>query len=142
MAKKVKVPELKINARFARRYPPEELDQEPVAMPAGYGRPKTLQEMLGTMIRAAVADQAAGEELESWDEANDFEPDIEEDFLLDMSPYTLNELQEEQLASAEPSPEAADKAIAEDLSQTGDEPNPDAQEPAEGLEPQKHLPET
>jgi hypothetical protein len=125
-----------LHSRFVHPTP-EELDLTPVAMPAGYGQPKTLREMLATMVREYVEMEREGDQFESWDEANDFEPDVEEDYLLDMSPYTFTDLQDE--------PETASEAPQETNS------SPDKVEPEEmkasqeateaGLEPQNDLPE-
>ena len=109
------------------------LNTDPVAIPAGYGKPRSLQEMMAAMIRDYVEMEKDGEEYESWDEANDFEPD-EEEGLLEMSPYTFTDLPEDD-------PETPSEAPQEDNSSP---PNPDAvemkasQEATEaGLEPQR-----
>lgn len=110
------------------------LSREPVAMPAGYGRPKSLQEMLATMVRDYVEMEREGDEFEDWDEANDFEPDPEEDSLLEFSPYTFSDLQEDDSL---PPPTAE----VEQTEKKASEPKTDAQE-ADGLEPQNDLPGT
>lgn len=115
--------------------PDPPLNQDPVAMPCGYGTPKTLQEMLATMVREYV--QMEKEEgFETWDEANDFEPEEDED-LLDVSPYTFSDLQEDEYETPSDAPETP---ISPSPEVEGDQPNPNAQEPS-GLEPQNDLPE-
>ena len=114
--------------------PDPPLNQDPVAIPSGYGKPKSLQEMLATMVRDYV--QMEREEgFENWDEANDFEPEEDED-LLDVSPYTFSDLQADDY---EPPSDAPETPIPASLEETGDPPNPDAVEPS-GLEPQNDLP--
>ena len=72
---------------------PEDNDDTPVAMPVGYCKPSPLEDLIASMIREAVQDERK-EEFETEAEANDFEPEEEEN-LLDMSPYTLTDLEEE-----------------------------------------------
>lgn len=117
------------------------LDQTPVAMPAGCGRPRSLQEMLATMVRDYVEMEKEEAGFESWDEANDFEPDPDEDDLLDMSPYTFSDLQgrDEPPEDGPYFTEEVNPSAEEPEPQNGDPTNPNSEEPV-GLEPQNHLP--
>ena len=98
-------------------------------MPLGYCRPTPLQDIIAKMVRQAVSDENH-EEFESEKDANDFEPEDEE--LLDMSPYTLSNLQEEEPISepSQPEPEnVAPEPEPEPKPTIGDPPNPKAEEP-------------
>lgn len=64
-------------------------DQTPVEMPAGWVRPVSLQEEIARLIRSEL--QRAGvEEVEEWEEADDFDVDDEE---LPYSPHELSDLE-------------------------------------------------
>lgn len=79
---------------FRSRGPdPEKLDPTPVAMPIGYKRPSPLADLIANMVRDEI-ERERGEEYESIEEAEDFEP--EDEAVLDLSPYTLNDLEEER----------------------------------------------
>lgn len=99
-------------------YKPPEMDRTPLEMPLNFKRPKTLQEIMASMIRQAI-DSERDDEHESWDEANDFEEEDPE--TLDLSRYELQELREEEVRLPEMPQEE----------QTGDPPDPDAEEPEE-----------
>lgn len=70
---------------------PEVLDPTPLEMPAGYGRPVPLQEMIAQALANHTAMQTDSEP-ESYLEADDFE--VDDDELLDFSPYTLKEVKD------------------------------------------------
>lgn len=105
---------------------PKPMNTDPVEMPIGFKRPKSLQEMMATMIRNAI-EQEKEQEHDSWEEANDFEE--EDPDTLNLSPYEFDDLQPEDLPSAdlEPEPLVEDQGGGEP---TGDPPDPDAEEPA------------
>ena len=70
----------------------EQLDPTPMEMPLGARMPESLQDTIARMVRVAVQEET-NEELESWDEANDFtedDPDV-----LDFSPYEFDDLEQE-----------------------------------------------
>lgn len=72
---------------------PEDLDLTPVEMPLGGVRPKSLNEIVATMVKSAI-EAEQGEEFETFEEADDFEPEDEDMMLLDMSKYTLQDVDE------------------------------------------------
>lgn len=65
-------------------------DQKPVELPIGYNHPETLQQMISRMVRV-YSIQAAKQELESFEEADDFETE-EEEF---KSSHQMTDMQEE-----------------------------------------------
>lgn len=67
----------------------EVLDPTPVALPVGWKRPESLQELVQRMVREHVSRVAAAEGEESFDEADDFE--VEDDLV---EPPTAHELRE------------------------------------------------
>lgn len=113
-----------------KRYqgPPErELDTTPLELPLGSCRPTPLHELIANMVRQAVSEER-GEEIESFEDADDFEE--EDPDTLDLSAYELTELQEEmtmeqwqaqQEAEADPTPHP-DEVL-------GDAPDPNEPEP-------------
>ncbi len=108
------------------KYEEEDLSTTPVEMPIGYMRPTPLQDLIAKMVRAAVINEEK-EEFETEEESDDFEEENPE--LLDMSPYTLTNLQEEEPISQE-DPDPPDVLQpTPDLSPTGDPPDPEAEEP-------------
>lgn len=70
----------------------KKMDTTPIAMPAGYAVPTPLQDIIARMVRNAV-EQEREEEFETLEESDDF--DIDDDELLDLSPYELADLQDE-----------------------------------------------
>lgn len=56
----------------------EIVDNKPLAIPAGFRRPPTLQEQVARLVERDISARAAAVGEESWEEANDF--DIDEDF--------------------------------------------------------------
>ncbi len=70
----------------------EVLDRTPLAIPLSAKTPPSLNEIVARYVGTALAQQSE-DDLESWDEANDFD-DVDDD-LLDMSPYELTELEPE-----------------------------------------------
>lgn len=72
----------------------EILDRTPVAMPLNYEVPEPLEKMVARMVRAASAHSASlGNE--TFEEADDFGPDEEDD--LEGSPYQFKTMEEEYL---------------------------------------------
>lgn len=78
---------------WSRNSGPEKLDPTPMEMPLGTMQPKTLAEMVRDMVR--FERNLEDDELETWEEANDFDlPESEHD-LIDMSAYQFTDLDEE-----------------------------------------------
>lgn len=73
---------------------------EAVALPVGYIHPTPLEHLIATMVREAVQSEA-GDQFDSPEDADDFEPD-QDNGLLDTSPYTIEEVQEEVFAAEPP----------------------------------------
>lgn len=105
---------------------PENLDKTPVEMPLGYTRPTPLEEMIATMVQQVISREKK-EEFETPDEADDFS--FDDDDLLDLSPYTLAELTEEEpLVAAETNdvqPQTPDPEVDSEPKPTGESPDPD-----------------
>lgn len=89
-------------------------DPRPMAIPAGWDRPETLQDQIKRLIRVQLSQQAADTGQETFEEADDFDvPDDEPDLL---SGYEVREMASEPLggvdadgpggSSAPPVPEA------------------------------------
>lgn len=72
---------------------PEDNDRTPIEMPLGYMRPTPLQDLIANMVRQAVSAEK-NEEFETAQEADDF--DVGDGELLDLSPYSLSDVQEEE----------------------------------------------
>ena len=108
--------------------PDKPLDTTPVEMPLGASRPLPLQDIIARMVRDAVQ-QEQGEEFESWEDSDDFEE--EDPDVLDMSPYTFQDLQDETPISAMEPPQEGDNPPPQEAPQemTGDQPDPNATEP-------------
>lgn len=68
-------------------------DPRPVEMPIGFQRPPSLQETIQRLVRNELSDVASAGNLESFEEADDF--DVEEEEFT--SPYELTEMQEESI---------------------------------------------
>ncbi len=106
---------------------PEISDPTPIEMPLGYMRPTPIHELIARMVRQAVQLEK-DEPFETEEEADDFEPEDEE--LLNMTPYTLTELQEQEpFTQEEPEPEPL-PAKPEPDPPTGDPPDPHEEEPS------------
>lgn len=71
----------------------EILDPTPVAMPVGFKRPPTLDERIRAFVRTELSRQAAEEGNETFEEADDFYVEEEEESPL--SRYELTPMQEE-----------------------------------------------
>ena len=100
-------------ARYGRP-DPEINDEPPLEMPLGACRPEPLQSIIARMVRTSIQEET-GEQFETEEEADDFE--IEGDLgILDMSPYTLEEVEPELDYAPEPPPEAVEEAISQDVS--------------------------
>lgn len=69
-------------------------DPTPVAWPAGVRRPETLAEQIRRMVRLHVSQMAQEQGFESFEEADDFDSDDDDEF---RSPYELTEMQEEAI---------------------------------------------
>lgn len=102
-------------------------DPTPVSMPTGARVPTPLHELIARLVREQVADQTHTEP-ETWDEANDFDLPEDDDNLLDLTPYTLREVTEEE-------PDAAQPLLA------GEQPTPDP-DPTEDQTAPQDAPES
>lgn len=60
----------------------EILDPTPVEMPVGMKRPESLQQMIQRLVRAQISQQAQQQGFESFEDANDFDIDEEDDLPL------------------------------------------------------------
>jgi len=63
-------------------------DPRPVAIPAGFQRPEPLADLIRRLVRTQISQQASAEGQETWEEADDFEVDEDDDPL---SPYEIPE---------------------------------------------------
>lgn len=76
-------------------------DPRPMAVPFGWDRPLTLAEQIKRMVRVELSREAAANELESFEEADDF--DVDEDMPEFTSAYEVRDLiPEEPTANAAP----------------------------------------
>lgn len=111
----------------------DDIDRTPVEMPVGFMRPTPLEDIIARMVRQAVEEEK-NEPFETMEEADDFEEDPEHAELLDLSPYTFANLQDDfdssEIQESPPpvakSPEGASEAPQEKI---GDPPDPDVEEP-------------
>lgn len=83
----------KYPAHWGGKLGPDGLDRTPVEMPVGYDEPLSLEEMIAKFVATEL--QSSDDEFETWEEADDFEIEDAEQELLDMSPYTLTDVQDE-----------------------------------------------
>lgn len=67
-------------------------DPTPVAWPAGVRRPETLTEQIRRLVRLEVSKAAAEQGMESFEEADDFDMDDDDEL---RSPYELTEMEVE-----------------------------------------------
>jgi len=72
----------------------EILDTTPVEMPLGYEKPESLSDMIARMIRTANIQAAKTGQIESIEEADDF--DTEDDEPEMVSNYQMTDMQEDQ----------------------------------------------
>lgn len=118
---------------------PEELDPTPLEMPLGACTPPPLSHMIATMVRQAIETEK-GDEMETYDEANDFTEDDPD--TLAMSQYELTAMEDEggnpfdpaQWGSTDletPEPPKGTGPGGSDLPPTGDAPDPNEPEPSE-----------
>ena len=122
----------------------DEMDKTPVEMPLGYIQPQPLEAMIASMVRQAVENQEA-EEFETYEEANDFEPEPED--TLDFSAYNIEPMvsmdlpdagdpdptrppEEGAFTETSPAPNHDPETQQSDGSETGDLPNQNAVEPS------------
>jgi hypothetical protein len=68
-------------------------DPTPIELPAGYMHPTPLPELIARMVKEAIEEEK-GESYETIEDADDF--DVDDDDLLDLSPYELTELHDEE----------------------------------------------
>ena len=99
---------------------PEELDKTPVEMPFSAAKPTPINEIVARLV-AAHLEHETGQSLETFEEADDFEPEDEDH--LDMSPYELSELQAEAEHDPQPPLDGPEDAVADPRRE--DEPPPD-----------------
>lgn len=89
-------------------------DQRPVEWPANIKRPLSLQEEIQRFVRVEMAQRAADYGFETFEEADDFNVEDEEDFV---SPYEMTELQEDAAmtsAATPPPPSPAEPPLTSD----------------------------
>jgi len=105
---------------------PEKCDPIPVEMPLGYMRPTPLDQLIASMVHAAVQREEK-EEYETEEESDDFEEENPD--LLDLSAYTLDAIQEEApIQNTQPS---EPEELSPEPQPTGDTPDPNASETGE-----------
>lgn len=114
-----------LNTMFrSRGSDPEPCDPNPVEMPLGYCRPTPLQDMIANMVRQAIEIEK-DDNYESIEEADDFEEESDE--LLDLSPYTFDDVVEELQSPAQLEPDPT--PTPPPTPPTGDSPDPNETEP-------------
>lgn len=93
---------------------PEPNSGVPIEMPLNACRPTPLNELIARFVRTELAQQTENE-VESWDEANDFEDEDGDGLLLNLSPYELKDLESDpgsyDLEASEPPSEAPEEPI-------------------------------
>lgn len=106
------------------------MDTTPIAMPMGAMHPTPLADLIARMVKQAV-EQEKQEEFETMEESDDFEMD--DDDLLDLSPYEFNELTDEfPLSELERS-----EAEPENLAEAERKPSSDNNDPPPEVEPEQ-----
>ena len=87
----------------------EIMDQTPVAMPVGFEKPESLQSMIKRMVKNEKAMEEEFGQVETMEEADDFDVDESEDLHPEVTQYTLEDVIEEIPANVndarEPEPE-------------------------------------
>jgi len=87
----------------ARVHPAEMPDPVPLEMPAGYGGPPTMRELVQTYVEETLSKQAVEDDFGTFEEEDDFE--IEEQEMLDLSGYEVREYEMvEEVPQADASP--------------------------------------
>lgn len=121
-----------IRSIFRGRAPKEEkkLDTTPIAMPLGAMHPTPLSEIIARMVRQAVQEEQ-GEEFETLEESDDFE--IDDDELLDLSPYEFDDLIEDIPIDQM---EERQEAKPDDLAEAERKPSSDVPKPDPASEPE------
>lgn len=76
----------------------EVVDQTPVSVPSGWSRPEPLADTIRRMVRAEVSRAAAAEDMETFEEADDFDCEDDDDPL---SQYEIPEGRQEPVGGAE-----------------------------------------
>lgn len=99
-------------------------DQRPIELPIGYNQPETLQQMIARMVRIHSV-VAMKKEMESFEEADDFETE-EEEF---KSSHQMTDMQEEY-------PPYKPSILKTDQREKKEEPKPPV-EPADNAEAKK-----
>ncbi len=105
--------------------PDKPLDTTPIEMPLGAMRPTPIQDIIARMVHNAIQSEK-GDEYETQEEANDFEE--EDETLLDLSPYTLTDIEDEAFIPPEPTEEPPELQPLS-VEPIGDPPNPPVEEP-------------
>lgn len=77
MSEELKDVERRLKARLDE-HGRELLDDTPMSLPVGFGRPETLAEQVQRLVRGAVSQAAADKEFETFEDAEDF--DVDDDF--------------------------------------------------------------
>lgn len=71
----------------------EYVDSTPMAIPFGMSRPESLQEQMARMIRTTIRQYAVENDMETFEEADDFDCNDEGDLL--KTQYEVHEMEEE-----------------------------------------------
>ncbi len=86
----------------ARVRVPEVLDPIPLELPVGYNAEPSMRDLVQEYVRGALSQQAAEENLGTFEEEDDFEEENPE--LLDLSGYEITEF---EMVDENPAPDAA-----------------------------------
>lgn len=113
--------------------PVDKMDQTPLELPVDAHLPESIESMVARMVHQHVADrEQAAAPKETWDEANDFEPD-EDEGLPDFSAYTLTDVEPEALQGYE---------VSESSLPPQSEPNEPSEASQEASDPTNNHPVT
>jgi len=94
----------------------EILDTTPVEMPLGYEKPESLSDMIARMIKTANIQAARTGQIESIEEADDF--DTEDDEPEMVSNYQMTDMQEDQPWQPIPKPTSSQPQPAQAKAET------------------------
>lgn len=107
---------------------PEENNGIPLEMPANCRRPLTMEELVAKYLHAHFQDKGS-DEPETWEEANDFEPEDDEDTLDFDTRYTVHELRDDVDPTYNPDrPATAVQEAPQEEIVTKEGPNPSSQD--------------
>ncbi len=121
---------------LAERIWTEDLDTTPMAAPVGADRPMTLQEEIQRFIKTEISQAAEDKQMETFEEADDFEEDDPDH--VDLTPYNLTQLQEEEPLPLDVPEETTQAPQEADLPETDtSDPDADAVPPPPAQAPQE-----